>query len=235
MGKGLLSRGWTASSLLPVLVMVAAGCSLIDSTPSSTIKSPYTQPPPTPTISPIATVADSKPGQPYVSTGVDEAFANSPAGFPAALRTEQIASAVADAIWTFDGRPYRDMFVDGSCDDGGRRCDLTITGLPVYAPDRDASDTWFWSVNTGSGLLTSTGTDLRGLPADLVAEADALARRLDNGGQIGDRDLLGATWLPPEGHVALRYGHGLEEGDPTITMVVDPAGDRVVSVGTATP
>ena len=231
MGEGLLNR---ITALAFVLVALAAGCSpLAAGPPAATHKASYTLPPPTPTLSPIGTAAPSRPDRPYTAETIAEELGDVPYNYPAQLRTPAIAEALADALWTYDGRPYRELSFQGSCDEGGARCDLTVSGLPDFVPTRDRSDIYFWSYVPSSGVLTPTGgLGLKGYPPELDPELDALARSLDAEGLLASKGFLGAGWVPPDGLFVLRYGNGLEEGDPTLLVTLDSSNRRIVSITT---
>jgi hypothetical protein len=155
--------------------------------------------------------------------------------FPEELRTPELTTLLADAmaatIETYDGQPYRELFVQGSCDEGGlQRCDVTVSGLPSFAA-RDEQDTYLFEVRNGS-VSRRGEPQRRGFPTDLTADLDAVARRLDTGGLLSDRTLLNAEWLPepPNDAYVLFYGNGNEEGDPTVVVRIDRGGGMILDI-----
>jgi hypothetical protein len=217
--------------LMAMVGVLGAACGSIVNSPPPTPKAPYTLAPPTPPISAVATVAPTEPGQPYVAEDLASYINAAPVGFPTALRTPAVAEALADRIWTFDGQPYRDLWLAGSCENGA--CEFSATGVPAFARSADVVDAYFLKVNLGSGLFSDGGRpSLKGLPSELVPRLDAIARAHDAAALLADEALLGATWEipPPAGTFLLRYGRGLEEGDPAAFVTVSLPDEKVLSI-----
>lgn len=195
----------------------------------STQKPPYTAAPPTPTLAPIRTPGAAGHGRPYSPDDMIAKLEAAPSAFPEELRTPALtrllAEAMATSIETYDGEPYRDLFIQGSCDEGGvRRCDVSVSGLPGFATTRDEQDTYRYIVEEGT-VSAQGQPQRRGFPTGLTPELDAIARRLAADGLLEGRSLLGVEWspAPPDDGYVLFYGKGDEEGDPTVVIRLDRA------------
>ena len=196
-----------ALALAVMMLTFAIGCAPITDvlgTPETTPKAPYTNPPPTPTLSPIATVAPTGHGRPYTPEMMVAELMDVPYNFPRELQTDFVAAALADQIWTYDGRPYRELNLVGDCY-GSPRCDLRVIGLPAFASTRDQSDSHSFSIELPTRVVTrSYSGGLRGYPPELGPEVEALARSLDTAGRYADLPLRRVLWaLPPPGDAYL--------------------------------
>ena len=223
-----------------ICAIVVAGCSeglvLPFSTPGSTPKAPYSAPPPTPTLSPIASAAGHSHGAPYTPDDITATLANVPDSFARELLTPEwipvLADALATGIWSYDGRPYRELRLQASCDEGGRlRCDVSASGLPAFAPTRDYKD-WYW-FEVRDGLIRATSEpDLRGYPPELEHPLDEIARSQDVEGRLKGLSLLSMAWAlpPPDDAYILRYSDGNEEGGATLFVTIDRATGQVVRI-----
>jgi len=219
-------------------VIVAAALSACAPTPNGSpdpyfTKAPYTLAPPTPTLSAQATVGPTGAGQPYTADLIQPYLNNAPISFPNELRVTPVAEAIADRIWTFDGRPYRDVVIGGSCE--GSLCEVSVTGLPAFSSTPDEADFYALTVDRGSGLFSDAGEPLlRGFPTDLVPQLDAIARAADSAGRLRDLALLGSSWRipPPNRAFTLEYGMGLEERDPVVFVTVDLDNGAVIAIRT---
>jgi hypothetical protein len=220
-----------------LIVAAVAGCGSIATNGPPTGKPSYTAPQATPTLAPARKPASTVHGTPYDADDVLAALGASGSRVPPVLRDGQVAAAIADAlsarIWTYDGEPYRELTLSGSCDDDGLRCDLQAKGVPAFAIDRDAADFYTFSVEVGTGVLMPAGEPaLRGYPAELTPTLDAGARA-----SLADRlaglSLLAAQWLPEPATDAylLRYGTGDEEADQQVIVRLDRATDTADVVG----
>jgi hypothetical protein len=219
--------------LLLASILVTACAGELDGVAPATPKAPYTLAPPTPTFSPERTAAPTGHKAPYSPDELYGWLARSP-GVPDQLRTRVIAEAIASRIWSYDGLPYQELKISARCDDDGRRCDLFVKGVPGFAPDRDTADSYTFSITIGTGLVEDEGPQgLGGYPAELLPELDAEMRAL-MGDRIGDRSLLGVSWLlpPPDDGFRLRYGHGTELGEQQLLVRYDRAANEVLSVST---
>ena len=157
-----------------MLIAAVAGCGSIAIDGAATGKPSYTAPPPTPTLAPARNPSTTVHGTPYTADDVLPVLAASGSRVPPELRSGPVAAAIADAlasrISTYDGEPYRELTLSGSCDDDGLRCDLQAKGVPAFSTDRDAADFYTFSVEVGTGVLTPAGEPaLRGYPADAHA------------------------------------------------------------------
>ena len=224
-----------ALALAVMMLTFAIGCAPITDvlgTPETTPKAPYTNPPPTPTLSPIATVAPTGHGRPYTPEMMVAELMDVPYNFPRELQTDFVAAALADRIWTFDGRPYRELSISGSCDEGGLgRCDLSVSGLPAFAPNRETNDHYYFSVNVQSAVVIPGASGLEAYPPELGPEVDALVRSLDTERQLQKQGLRGVEWAlpPPDDAFRLVYG-GDNEGDLMIYVTLDRANRQILSL-----
>jgi hypothetical protein len=105
--------------------------------------------------------------------------------------------------------------------------------VPGFAASIDTADAYLFLVDLRSGLFSLGGPPaLRGFPPELTSDLDALARSLDEAGQLKGLGLLGTEWTipPPADTFLLRYGKGLEEGDPTLVVILDRSARKVISI-----
>ena len=218
-----------------MLAVLVSGCSLgLTSPPPATPKSSYTMAPPTPTLSPIATVAPTGHGRPYTAEQMAIELQDVAYNFPPQLQATWVARALADLIWTYDGRPYRDLGIHASCDEPPIRCDLSVEGLPAFAPSWDWSDSYTFEVNMTSGVFTPAGLpSLHGFPPELAPGLDTLARSLDTQGRLKDEPPTSKiAWAvpPPDDAFNLFSGGEDEEGDPVSWVTLDRANRRILSI-----
>ena len=173
------------------------------------------------------------PGRPFDADAILAAMRDSrrPGGVPDELETEAVASALAEEIWTFDGRAWTTMAASGSC--AGETCTLELAGT---RPGSQGDDLWTFQVRPADGTVTVTMAELRGLPNELLPSLDALARSLVPDEALAGLLLTNARWLPPpdEGQFELAYRGDGEEGSCIVdvrldavaeTVVADPSGD----------
>lgn len=194
-------------------------------------KAAYTLAPPTPVISAVATAGPMAPARPYTAAGIMVYLDAAPPGFPSQLRRREVAEALADRVSTYDGRPFRNVFFGGSCEN--EQCEFTLMGLPDFAPTMDDVDVWLFRADLRTGVVSEAGRPvLRGLPPGLSDDLDRRARTLETSGRLQGLSLLGAEWLtsPAEGGYLLRYGRGLEELDPVWLVSIDASQDSIVSI-----
>lgn len=203
-------------------------------TPSAAaVKPSYTLAPPTPSLSAAGSPATGPPAHPYSAADIQGLFVGAGPGFPAELRTAPTAEALANAIWSFDGQPFRTVWLDGSCESG--RCEFSATGLPRFAASVDDVDVYTLVLDQASGIYSEPSRpSLHGFPPQLVDELDTLAKALDVQGRFKDKPLLGVEWQipPPDDAFVLRYGDGNEELDPTVRVVLARGDGRLVSITT---
>ena len=181
------------------------------------------EPPSTP---PIATasagVADGEPGRPFGAAEVLEAMRDSrrPGGVPEALQTEAIAEALAEQVWTFDGRPWASVVAGGSC--GTEACTLELSGA---APEAAGEDVWVFDVDPSDGSVSLASADLHAVPSTVATSLDELARTTDEEGLLDGLVVTSVRWLPPpdDGRFVLAYRSGEEEGSCVRDVTVDAA------------
>ncbi len=103
-------------------------------------------------------------------------------------------------------------------EDGPTRCDLTVTGLPAFAPPEGSSDIYRWVVTGDFDVLTPSGVGRKGYPPELAPELDLLARSLDTEGRLTDERFWGAEWAipPPDDAFVLTYSRDKDEGTPSL-------------------
>jgi hypothetical protein len=205
-----------AVAAIGALALLVNACGPLVTSPSAEVamtKAPYTQAPPTPAFIPSATVAGSGPGQPYTAADIEPMLAAAPVGVAAQIRMPQVAAAIADRIWTFDGRPYQEVAIGGSCENQG--CEIIVQGVPAYASTRDIQDIWLLGLDLRTGVFADNSPSLGGFPTELVPELDTLARSLDRDGTFAALPLIRTEWAipPPAGVFVLRYGTGTQEQD----------------------
>lgn len=214
-----------------VLGMVLAACTASSPVPSPTVTGTPSASPsntPRPTASPTTSEEpglEITPDTPFTADEILDAMRESrrPGGVPDAVETEAVASALADAIWTFDGEPWTAIVAGGSC--GAASCTLEIAGAPEGS---EGEDLWVFAVDPVSGEVRVADSTLRGLdPTVTAAAADIVAQSRSDPG--ADAFLSSARWLPPpdEGLVVLSYRTGAETGACGVDLTVDLR-DRIV-------
>ena len=229
-------RAALRSSLVAVALLVGA----------CTAPPSETEPPtPSPSVSATGTASPSTAPSPSADEGLDLPAAERPfdpdallaamrtsqrpGGVPDQLETQSIAAALAERIWTFGGATWATFAAGGSC--GPVSCTFEIGGTPEGA---QGEDLYIFSVVPSSGEVELVDATLRGIPADLVADLDALTRELFADGDLTGLSLAGVRWLPPpdDGQFELSYRSGGEEGSCGVDIVVDAETPRIVA---ATP
>ncbi|MGI8657390.1 MAG: hypothetical protein ACR2K4_01300 [Candidatus Limnocylindria bacterium] len=220
----------------PTLVVVAAllaacAATQISASPARTMPDagPSGTPSPSPTAagmrSPQATPSSSPllelpgPGRPYDAAAVLDAMVNSrrPDGVPDQLERPAIAGAVADQLWTADGRPWSTIAVGGSC--GPEVCSLEVAGSPEGGVGEDL---YVFAIRPDGPEVEVLTTTLGGLSPELVTALDAAVRSTWSG-DLGGMVLTSARWSPPpdDGVFALSYRSGGEEGSPGVDLLLD--------------
>jgi hypothetical protein len=226
-------RGVAAGVALGVILV---GCGM-DVAGPATGKPPYTAAPPTPTLAPARRPATAAHGAPYTADAIRAALAASGSRVPAELRSDPVAGAIAEAlaerISSYDGEPYGELTLSGSCDDDGLRCDVQAKGVPLFAADRDAADLYTFSVEVRTGVVAPAGEPaLRGYPAELTPALDE-AVRAALGDRLVGKSLIAAQWAPapPADAYVLRYGTGDEEADQQLIVRYDRTANTATVVG----
>lgn len=151
-----------------------------------------------------------------------------PGGVPDELETDDVAAAVAGAIWTFDGEPWTRMSAAGSC--GPRVCTLEISGSSEGA---QGDDLWVFEIVPGGARASLVSADVRSLPADLIVSLDGLARSLLPADRLEGTNLASVRWLPPpdeDGTFVLSYRTGGEEGSCGVDVTMNASAREITSV-----
>jgi hypothetical protein len=184
--------------------------------------------PSSPSASPAQTVevAVPEPARPFDGAQILAAMRDSrrPGGVAEPLQTSEIATAVADEIWTVDGEPWTTIAVGGSC--GPEECTLEVGGSRAGAAGEDA---WTFRVVPATAEVAVLGAQLGSVPDELVANADRLARDANDDGLLDELILAGHGWQPPpdDALLLLSYRAGDEEGSCRRDVTVDLRGGEV--------
>jgi hypothetical protein len=169
------------------------------------------------------------PGRPYDAQAVLAAMRASarPGGVPDQLETDAVAAAVAEQLWTWDGRPYPLLQAGGAC--GPQACSLELAGAPRGAA---GADLYVFSVLPASSTVRLEAADLHGYPARLDRQLDALVRRRLPAADLAGLALAAASWQPPPDETVMvaAYRSGGEEGAPAVDVVVDLASEEVLEL-----
>lgn len=225
--------------VLPALAALAilAGCATaVPSPPASTATSGSPTPAPAPDASagpdrPTATPALALPdaGRPYDAEELLDAMRDSrrPGGVPGELQDTAIASALAERVWTIDGRPWDTISAGGSC--GPEGCTIELSGSTATA---SGEDLWVFSVEPATGRVELVTADLHAIPDEVAVDLDRLARAADAEGILQGLLFTSARWLPPpaEHRFALAYRSGDEEESCAVDLELDAAAGRVTDV-----
>jgi len=225
----------TAPAIAAVLVVAVVACTAQAPVPTSPAPTPTTRA--TPTASTLATPAPTPTAPsgivlppaaaPFDAVTILTAMRDSrrPGGVPDQLETEQVASAVAAAVVTFDGLPWTTIAASGSC--GTDSCALELAGT---RPDSHGDDVWSFDVRPADGTVAVTTAELRGVPNELLPAIDALARSLLPEAALEGLLLTSARWLPPPdgGQFALSYRGGGEEGSCGLDLTLDAVTPGIV-------
>ncbi|HET7582840.1 MAG TPA: hypothetical protein VFL75_08830 [Candidatus Limnocylindria bacterium] len=167
---------------------------------------------------PRPTPSGPLPARPYDGAAVLQAMRDSrrPGGVPTELQTAEIAAAVANELWTWDGAPWPDLVIGGSC--GGSSCSLEVAGTP---PDAAGADLYVLSIEPTSATVSVESTDLHGYPRQLDGQLKAIATEVAPDAIRGLR-FASAQWMPTAaGQYLLAYRSGGEEGSPGVDLLID--------------
>jgi len=160
------------------------------------------------------------PARPYDGAAVLQAMRDSrrPGGVPAALQTDAVAAAVANELWTWNGEPWPQLVIGGSC--GPSSCSLEVAGTPSNAA---GADLYVLSIDPDSAAVTVESSDLHGYPSQLDAQLQAIAQDVAPDAIAGLR-YTSAQWLPGNpSQYLLAYRSGGEEGSPGVDLLIDAA------------
>lgn len=166
-------------------------------------------------------------GRPLDVAAVLEAMRTSPRpdGVPDQLETPEIARAVADSIWTFDGQPWTAMVASGSC--GSATCLLEIAGSRAGAAGEDL---WVFAVDPATSRVDVSTAEVNAIPTRAYDRLDAAARAVAPAGLLEGLTLANVAWTPPPApnRYRLSYRSGGEEGSCAIEVVIDGQSGRLV-------
>jgi len=216
---------------LAALVALLTSCAAAVPSPSASDPAPSATPASTQSSIPSPDaegLALPEPGRPLDATTLLAAMRDSrrPGGVPDELETDAVASAVAEAIWTFAGEPWATMSAGGSC--GPETCTLEISGADDGA---QGDDLWVFEVVPSTGAIEVTSADLRSLSPDLIGRLDERTRSLFPSGTFEGLSLTNVRWLPPpdDGRFVLSYRSGGEETSCGTDITVDALVPEIVS------
>lgn len=202
-----------------LLALALAACAGTDgSSPRSQLAPTAT--PTIPSTSAEATPLGPLPARPYDGAAVLQAMRDSrrPGGVPSELQTDEIAAAVANELWTWNGERWPQLVVGGSC--GPASCSLEVAGTPANAA---GADLYVLSVDPDSAAVTVESSDLHGYPAQLDAQLQAIAQEVAPDA-IAGLHFASAQWLPANAsQYLLAYRSGGEEGSPGVDLLIDAA------------
>jgi hypothetical protein len=212
-----------AISLL--LTLALAACS--SPSPSSLAPDPTVSPSPTP-IAGASGAPVVRPDRPYDAATLLAAMRDSrrPGGVPDQLETDQVADALARAIWTWDGSPWGILSIGGAC--GPSSCSLEVVGS---SNGTAGPDLYSFSIDAANGEVTLEQSDLHAYPVALDTTLDQLAQAAA-GDELRGLAFAGARWLPPpdDGRYWLAYRTGGEEGAPGVDVLLDTATGEVLEL-----
>lgn len=160
------------------------------------------------------------PARPYDGAAVLRAMRDSrrPGGVPAELQTRQIAAAVANELWTWNGERWPQLVIGGSC--GPSTCTLEVAGSPAEAA---GADLYVLRVDPANAVASVESRDLHGYPARLDGALKAIATEVAPDAIVGLR-FASAQWIPSApGQYLLAYRSGGEERSPGVDLLVDAA------------
>ena len=150
-----------------------------------------------------------------------------PGGVPQDVQTEEVAAAVAAAIWTLEGDPWETISAAGSCESG--TCTLELAGATEGAAGEDV---WVLSIVPDSAQVEVVTADLHAVPSATVDALDQLARGAEGGEALSEMLLASVRWQPPpeDGHFVMAYRSGDEEESCSIDVELDVASETVTEV-----
>ena len=212
---------------VPALAMAVAltACAGVPSpTDSAGAESPGSAEPRSAAASATASIGGTagEPGRPFDAAEILDAMRDSrrPGGVPEELQTDAIAGALAEEVWTFDGRPWTSIVASGSC--GVEACTVELSGA---GPEAAGEDVWVFDIDPSDGSVSLASADLHAVPPTLAESLDELARATDEEGLLDGLIATSVRWLPPpdDGRFVLAYRSGEEEGSCMRDVTVDAA------------
>ena len=211
---------------LAMSVVLTACAGVPSPTDSASTEPPASAQPPSVAPSAPASIgaATGQPGRPFEAAEILDAMRESrrPDGVPEALQTDAVAAALAERIWTIDGRPWTSVVAGGSC--GAEACTLELSGAGAGA-EAAGEDVWVFDIDPSDGSVSLASADLHAVPSTLAASLDELARATDEEGLLDALIVTSVRWLPPpdDGRFVLAYRSGEEEGSCMRDVTVDAA------------
>jgi hypothetical protein len=173
------------------------------------------------------------PGQPFDADDILAAMEDSrrPGGVPDELQTADVATAVADVLWTLEGEPWETISAGGSCD--ASECTLELAGSGAAAAGHE--DVWVLSIVPDSGEVEVVTADLHAVPSEAAAAMDRMARGAAGAGALDDLLLTSVRWQPPPdaGRFVLAYRSGDEEESCSMDVELDIETGTVTEVATS--
>lgn len=160
------------------------------------------------------------PGRPFDTDDILGAMRDSrrPGGVAEELQTDAVAAAVADTIWTLQGDRWDTIAISGACD--AAPCSLEVAGS---AAGDAGDDVWVLSVDPATAEVTVVEADLHGVPPEIAAAVDTMARSAESGEALDGLLLTSVRWHAPpdEGTFALAYRSGDEEESCSMDVELD--------------
>jgi hypothetical protein len=169
----------------------------------------------------VPRIALPNPGRPYTSADILRVLRAAPGSrLPGELVRSEVAEALAQAVWTFDGRPYQILAAEGSC--GPRGCELSVQGVPDIA-DEARLDHYIFNVDPTSFALTRVYLGLAAFPPEINPQLDKIVRAGVPPQRLEGLSYVSATWLPPPefGRFEVTYDDGGLEGSRGLKVLVD--------------
>jgi hypothetical protein len=150
-----------------------------------------------------------------------------PGGVPAELLAADIAGALAERLWTFDGEPWEAIVAGGACD--GSSCTLELSGRTAAA---GGEDVWVFAIDANTGAVELINADLHALPVETADALDRWARELDEDGLLEELLTTAVRWLPPpaEHRFRIAYRSGNEEASCSVDLELDAVAGRITEL-----
>lgn len=160
------------------------------------------------------------PGQPFEADDILAAMEGSqrPGGVPEALQTDEVATAIADVLWTLEGDPWDMSSAGGTC--AADTCTLELAGSVAGG---GGEDLWVLSVNPATAAVEVVTADLHAVPDEAAEALNRLARGSEGGGALDGMLLTSVRWQPPPdaNRFVLAYRSGDEEESCSMDVELD--------------